>query len=256
MNQKLAFILFAFAFVVVLVVGFGRDEDPKPAPAEFRAKVQETLLKPRRPGDPTKSRPPVERNPSSTRLDPLHQTDPLKREDFLRKYGENLQLTDHEGRVVRVEGAGISKNSGFRPSSAVEVSARAREVFDDVRALLGISDESEFILHPPTTGESSAQVVLQQSEGGVPLSPGGLVTLLFGSDGEILGIDSSIYPKTEVVNQASLGRAESSRAILYVTQSAPTAILRHAYETRERGIQKVVDAETGTVLLERDRRVR
>ena len=111
------------------------------------------------------------------------------------------------------------------------------------------------ILRPPTTGESSAQVVAQQSLDGIPISPGGLVTMLIGSDGEIRAIDSSIYPKTEIANKVSLAQPPQSREILFVTQSAPTAVLRHAYETRDRGIQTVTDAQTGEVLLERNRQI-
>lgn len=271
MNQRLAFALFAFAFVVAIVVGFGAREDLRPAPAEFRAKFNETLLKPRKKTDPSLLNAPSERNPSSERgdrrppgsPDAIESGDPLDRESFAAKYGEKLALTEYEGRVVRVDGSAIlpesydptQKVAGFRPSNPSEVSRRAREVFADARRVLGISDDSEFIARPPTTGESSAQAIFQQSEGGIPISPGGLVTVLLGPDGEVRAVDSSIYPKVEVANSANLAPPESSREILFVTQSIPIAVVRHAYETRDRGIQKVVDAQTGAVLLERNRRI-
>lgn len=270
MNQKLAIVLFAFAFVVAAVVGFGGRADLRPEPAEFRAKFRETLLKPRKKLGPAVLPSPAERNPSS---EPSNRqpsgsnesvSDPLTSEQFARKYGEKLVVTQYESRVIRIDGSGLNGESfestqkvgGFRPSNPSEASARAIEVFENARRLLGIPDEAEFIAHPPTTGESTAQVVIQQSDKGIPITPGGLVTILLGPDGEVRAIDSSIYPKTEVVNTASLVRPETARQILFVTQSSPTAVLHHAYETRERGIQKVIDAQTGVVLLEKDRRIR
>lgn len=269
MNQKLAFVLFAFAFIVVLVVGFGGKEDPRPAPAEFRAKFQDTLLRPRKkPATVAPTAP--ERLPAGRQSDrrPAGEAAPadgeaLARDAFARKYGEKLAFTEFEGRVIRIDGSGLlseafdpsQKVGGFRASDAAAVSARAREVFANVRKMLGVSEDAEFILHPPTTGESSAQVVAQQSEDGVPISPGGLVTMLFGSDGEVRAVDSSIYPKIEIANSARLAPPAQSREILFVTQSAPVAVLRHAYETRDRGIQTVTDAETGEVLLERNRQI-
>ncbi len=274
MNQRLAFVLFAFAFIVAIVVGFGNHAELRPAPEEFRAKFQETLLKPRRivnPGSTTGTAP-GERHPSSSehgnRLpagtsDPVEENSPLTREAFATKYGDAFEFSEYEGRVIRIDGSGISsekfdpgqKIMGYRSLDAVQVSSRAREVFENTRHLLGVPDSSEVIMHPPTVGEFTSQVVFQQSENGVPLSPGGLVTILLGPDGQIITVDSSVYPKTEVANDASLERPATAREILFVTQSAPVAILRHAYETRDRGIQKVIDAQTGAVLLEKDRRI-
>jgi hypothetical protein len=273
MNQRLAFVLFAFAFIVAIVVGFGNHADLRPAPEEFRAKFQETLLKPLRKADPvTPTGAPSERHPSSAehgnRLPagtsaPVDGNDPLTREAFAAKYGDVFEISDYEGRVIRIDGSGIPSEkfdpgqmvAGYRSLDVAQVSSRAREVFEDVRHLLGVPDTSEVIMHSPTIGEFTSQVVFQQSENGIPLSPGGLVTILLGPDGQIVSVDSSAYPKTEVANRASLVRPEAAREILFVTQSAPVAVLRHAYETRDRGIQKVVDAQTGAVLLEKDRRI-
>lgn len=270
MNQKLAFVLFAFSFIVVLVVGVGvgGKEDLRPAPAEFRAKFQDTLLRPREKPAVTPVVP--ERAPAGKQSDrrPAGRAESvegeaLARDAFARKYGERLVFTEFEGRVIRIDGSGLpseafepgQKVDGFRTSDAAAVSARAREIFANARKMLGVPDDAEFILNPPTTGESTAQVVAQQSQNGVPISPGGLVTMLIGPEGGIRALDSSIYPKTEIANVVRLAPPPQSREILFVTQSAPTAVLRHAYETRDRGIQTVTDAETGEVLLERNRRI-
>ena len=60
-----------------------------------------------------------------------------------------------------------------------------------------------------------------------------------------------------IVEQAQAGAMPAGAwEIYYVTQSAPTAVLRRAYETRQAGIQTVIDALTGEELLRRDRRTR
>jgi len=276
MNNKLALVLFGFAFIVAIVVGLGGREDIRPAPAEFRAKFEETLMKPRKKTPPSVT--PVEavRAPASGHGDrrpagssvpvAIEKFDdrPLTREEFAAKFGEKLEFTIHEDRIIRVDGSGIPRDgfakdqtiTGFRPGSDADVIARGREVFAAARKMLGIPETAEYTMAPPNKGESTSQIVLNQTEKGVPISPGGLVTILLGPDGEVRAIDSSIYPKTEIVNTVSLARPDAAREILFVTQSAPVAILRHAYETRAGGIQKVVDAESGEILLERDRRIR
>jgi hypothetical protein len=274
MNHKLALVLFLFAFIVMGVVGFGGKDDLRPAPAEFRAKFNETLLGPRKSSDPAMQRspasapaatPPRDRRPAGAKIVPMKDSDPLDRDAFIRKYGDRLEVTSYEGRVVRIDGSGIPSDAfdpsqkipGFRPSSEGDVAGRGREVFANARQLLGISPAAEFILNAPTTGESSAQIVVQQSENGLPIYPGGLVTILLGSDGEVRAVESSIYSKTEIANAATGAPIpDQSREILYVTQSAPTAVLRHAYETRNRGIQRVIDAQTGAVLLEKNRQIK
>jgi hypothetical protein len=276
MNNKLAFVLFAFAFVVALVVGLGSREDIRPAPAEFRAKFEETLLKPRKIPAPVAVPAEPARTPASGQGDrrpaggfePVavekSEGEPLNREAFSAKYGERLEFTVFEGRVIRIDGSGVpddafasdQKVSGFRPGSDADVIARAREVFANTRRLLGIPERAEYSMSPPNKGETTSQVVMNQTEKGIPISPGGLVTILLGPNGEVRGVDSSIYPKTEIENSVALPRPAAAREILFVTQSAPVALLRHAYETREGGIQRVVDAESGEVLLDRDRRIK
>jgi hypothetical protein len=276
MNEKLAYILFAFAFIVAVVVGFESGEDLKPGAAEFRAKFNETVIQPLNPRNPAQVNPePAPHSSMATKraeraiasagsLSRDEQRPALTREAFEIKYGEKLSLTQYENRVVRIDGSMISaealdssqKVSGFRPGDSSEVSARANEIFEDARALLGISGGQEFVENPPAVGESSAQAIFQQSVNNVPVYPGGLITILLGREGELRGLDSSVYPKTEILNTARLSPPNDARKILFVTQSAPVAQLRYAYETRVRGIQKVVDAETGVILFERDRRVR
>lgn len=258
MNKKLAFVIFAFAFIVAIVAGFySPPGEERPAPAEFRAKLRETILPPKKTPPPAK---PTDtgRNPSSVK-----RVESLNRAAFLEKYGDKIGVSEFGNRVVRFDGistssddlTSVQKVEAFRPSHSGDLIARAREILHDAWSLLGLSGETEFDEGTATPGEFTGQVVFQQTRGGVPIYPGGLVTVLMGPNGELRTLDSSVYPSVEVLNSPSLPPPEASRSVLYVTEAEPKAILRYGYETMAKGIQTVTDAQTGTVLFTRDRRI-
>ncbi len=269
MSRNLAYILFAFAFVVAIVVGLNPKEPERVPAAAVRARVLEKFRKIREAPAPADTLRKPERSPSSeTNRKPATEmpmnADPLPRDAILRKYGDSLRMTEHESRVVRIDGTAIraedlqpnQKEAGFRASSSAALVSRAREILSDTRQALGIPAETQFLEPAVNPGEHSGQVVFQQAIDGVPVSPGGLVTILLGSDGELRTLDSSIHPSIRVLNVRAGAAPAHAREILFVTQSSPSAEARYAYETRDGGIQKVVDVQTQEVLLERDRRIR
>jgi hypothetical protein len=265
MNQKLALIIFAFAFVVAIVAGFFSPRDEKPTPSDFRAKLKENL--PALPGTseskeakPTESPKPV--STSAAHREPA--SSPLREEDLLRKYNEGLKLSfDSAGRLARIEGAhlnsadlqGSNRVPGFRPASESDLRLRAEEVFSDTSQLLGAARNTAFMGPTLQTGDTTGQAFYQQSVDGVPVYPGGNVSMVIGPDGELRAFDSSVFARVQVLNQAILPQPADSRKILYVTESHPTALLRYAYETREKGMQRINDAQTGELLLERDQKI-
>jgi hypothetical protein len=265
MNQKLALLIFAFAFAVAIVAGFFSPRDEKPTPSDFRAKLKENL--PAIPGTseskaekPAESPTPVAT--SAARRDPASSS--LREEEFLRKYNEGLKLAfDPAGRLVRIEGAhlnpadlqGSNRVPGFRPASDSELRARAEEIFADAGGLLGAASSTAFIGPTLQTGDTTGQAFYQQSIDGVPIYPGGNVSMVIGPDGELRAFDSSVFARVQVLNQAILPQPSDSRKVLYVTESQPTALLRYAYETREKGMQRINDAQTGELLLERDQKI-
>ncbi len=272
MNQILTAVLFTFAFVVALIVGLREREVERMGPAAFRAKVQETILRDSKtlplekiaaPQPDAAVRGPASEVSPSSRPESV-RAEPLNREAFKQRFGEHLQWTSYENRVTRIDGTAIGleefdssqRIATFRPSERGELTSRGQEIFQASRRLVGAPADAEFLPPVVNPGESSGQVTFQQSEKGVPIYPGGLVTILVGSEGELRTLDSSVYPVIEVSNTAVIPMQTGARHILYVTQSSPVAVVNHAYESRDRGIQKVVDAQTGAILLERDRRIR
>lgn len=259
MNQKLAIVIFAFAFMVAIVAGFfsPERETPPPAAAVFRERLKDTLKKSKPASPAVKKRPLPARTPSAFVMSGLNL------EAFIHRYGEHLSFSNVGSRVIRISAIGArtdeilseQKVSGFNPSREEVLVLRARQIFQDARALLGVSDSMQFLSPVSAPGESSGQVIFQQSLNGVPVYPGGLVTLLVGSEGELRSLDSSIHADPEVANVVTLPAPAESKLVLYVVQTLPTAILRYAYVTQARGMQSVSDAETGAVLLERSRRI-
>ncbi len=266
MNQKLAYTIFFFAFVVAIVVGFySPSSEEHPRPAEFREKFQETILNPLKPKPPIKkeeTRSPSSENKSTSLIDDFKE-EPLSREAFLRKYGDQLKIDVNQGRVTRMDGVAIRTESlnpeqkvkSFRPSHEGDLVMRAKEILADSRKLIGANDKTQFGDPITTPGVSSGQVVFPQTVSNVPLIPGGTVSLLIGPEGELRALDSSVYPDYTVQNSVTLSQPDSSRVVLYVAEAEPKAILHYGFETIVRGVQTITDAQTGTVLYTRDRKV-
>ncbi|MBC7386703.1 MAG: hypothetical protein H7301_11155 [Cryobacterium sp.] len=279
MNQKLALIIFAFAFMVAIVAGFYSPEREAPAPA---AAMREGLRKTREKNASKEAIPAPSPHSSASARNPASAPDPrtseppltkktysgLNEEAFNRKYGDEISFSRDDTRVVRMNAiAGRSENltanqrvSDFHSANASELIGRAREIFSDSRALLGISNDIQFLAPKSTPGDPSGhgqgQVVFQQAIDGVPIYPGGLVSVLIGPDGELRTLDSSVYPSIQVENVASIAVPLESEPVLFVTQSAPVTLLRRAYVIQNRGVQSVVDATTGAELLKLNRRIR
>lgn len=272
MNHRLAIIIFAFAFIVAIVAGFYSPTDTeKPSPSDFRAKIQEKLpnlpnLK--SPLEKKKGDNGAKREPSSVEPKPAmtsaQSEEGLSEEAFSKKYGDTLKYSRYQGRVTTIDGTNVNPDAleatsrvpGFRPQSEEDLVARAAEILGDLKALLGMDANTS--LNPPTVdpGDTTGRVTYQQAMNGVPVYPGGTVTILLGPRGEIRRMDSSVYPSVRVLNQASLAPPPNSRKVLYVTESEPVALLRYGYDSRAKGFQTITDAQTGDELFHRDRRVK
>jgi hypothetical protein len=272
MNQRLAIVIFAFAFVVAIVAGFFSPKgEEKVAPEVFRAKIRDKLA-PAKPSplvSPSAAAGASARNsekstPSRTLAS---ESEPLTREAFLNKYGEDLSFTEDRHRIIRVDGT-QSKNSdnarkvkGFQSSRSEDLAKRGREVLNDARSLLGISDATEWNDPLTTPGDSTGQVIFQQASGGVPVYPGGTVTILLGPSGEVITLDSSIYSAVQIINARTVLQPGRSRTLLFIDEvlengSKTTAVARYGYETLVKGIQTIIDAQTGGVIYERNKQVR
>ncbi len=149
-------------------------------------------------------------------------------------------------------------------------------MIDSARELLGIREELPLGESVARGDSTSAQVFFQEVHDGIELAPAGGVTVDLGPHGELIELSSNYVPAIHVSNQQrlSLGeaelkaqesagasgrvRVEGGARVLWLTPGRRTGDAqeaRHAYDFMVRGKQIVVDAESGSVLYKRDRRM-
>lgn len=190
---------------------------------------------------------------------------------FKKRFGESLQAEFHpDGRAAFVKGAprtGARGSSSYRSSEADQVKLRAEEVFANARELIGATSKNRFADPLIQPGRVSAQVFFQQIVDGVPLTPVGTVSITLGPEGELIRLDNAAVPNIPVVNERRLTVDQAKTAASDVFSGAaveggaavawsPTGTeARHAYEFYAKGRQIIVDAQTGQVISNRDRRI-
>jgi hypothetical protein len=199
--------------------------------------------------------------------------------DLRALVGEEIELRQlPDGRLVSARGkpgAGRRAGTAFRPEDPRQATARAKEILAAAGPLLGLS--AEHPLEEPTVRgtEVSAQVFFRETAAGVPVAPAGTVSIDLGPQGELLGLHSEYVPEVRVRNEVRLGadearsravgavadqssglRAEGGSRVVWIVGNALAGAAdgRHAYEFTVQGRQVVVDAATGAVLYQRDRR--
>jgi len=198
---------------------------------------------------------------------------------FGARFGEELKFErGASGKVAAIRGApgqGARASADFSPEDSAQSIARAREVIDAARELIGL--EPSLPLGDPTvrTGAVSTQIYFPETLGGVPLEPAGSVIVDLGSQGEILNMTSNYVSGVQVVNHRDLAvdqakaKAEAvvpepgsalstlgGNAIVWVTHTGPgdSPVGYQAYEFNVAGRQVIVDAGSGAVLFKKDRR--
>ncbi len=194
-------------------------------------------------------------------------------QSFQEKFGSGLQgdfMAD--GTLVTVRGmpgkTEFAKNS-FDLRNPQSVIARAKEIVTAASGLLDVRQSSP-LGEPTVQGDQySAHLMFPQTSEGLPLAPKGAISIDLGSKGELLGLYSDYIRDLQVTNQHRIGqdeaaslaqgsaasqtsssRPEGGREILWVSGSAG----KRAYEFFIDGKQIIVDAETGAILAQKDKR--
>ncbi len=105
----------------------------------------------------------------------------------------------------------------------------------------------------------------KQTFEGVPVIPQGSLRIVSDEMGRVIREESNLTEKMRVTNRRALsleearrtiaGRIEGARAIVWTDRTDETGSEgRYAYEFSVDGYRKIVDAETGKLILSRDRR--
>ena len=205
--------------------------------------------------------------------------------EFAARFGESLRAEPGAGGYVAairgLPGRGEMATGGFSSADSAQVAARAREVLEGAREVLGIEAGAAFGEPTVRSGAGSAQVFFAQTADGVPLAPAGSVLVDLGPRGEILNVSSDYVRGLHVEGARNLS-AEQARAhaeaavppppgqtsaapglgtlggrpVVWVTRGGGDgAPVGHpAYDFNVGGHQVIVDAGDGQVLYHRDRR--
>jgi hypothetical protein len=236
-----------------------RRSEPVPAPEARNSPLSTTLS--------TTAAAPMRTHPTASR--------PGKEEwkRFQEKFGAELQSGfSADGRLVSISGrpgAGKRAQPGFTPEDPRQAIARAKEIVEQARALLGINEDWPLGEPLAQTGKISAQVYFQQSRGGVPVAPFGTVSVDLDSQGGLIRLDSSYAPDPQIVNdpvldsseaklralgavgdQSSTLKPQGGNTVLWISAGGSEA--RYAYEYYIQGRRVIVDAGSGAILLKRD----
>jgi hypothetical protein len=186
---------------------------------------------------------------------------------FREKYGQSLEAEFlPDGRLVAIHGSPMASSASgdFNPKNADQTADRAREILDAAADLLGLQKELPLANPRTQTGEVSAQAFFSETLNGAEIAPQGGVSVDLGPHGELLGLDSSYVPGIQTSNSVNLSPedatrsvegAEGSRLVVWVlSPGAKPPEGRYAYDVSAHGMRVVVDAQTGQVIVKRDRR--
>lgn len=199
---------------------------------------------------------------------------------FRERFGTELEgefLPD--GRLVSARqrrgsprGASTSTSSLSDPQRVI---ARAKEILHAAQPLLGVELDSSLGTPVSTINEFSAQVRFPQVHEGIPVFPEGGIRISFARDGALVALESSYVPQVVPKNSIQMGANEARERVLStiadrglnarkVGEGSPLVWIPtagngsgalHAYEFWAEGRQILVDAESGSVITLRDRRV-
>ena len=222
---------------------------------------------------PPQATPPEENAKPSARLS---SSNLLKA--FQDKMGTEFEVESlSDGRVasLRSKGKGKPALTDFDIKDSAKTLLRAREILKDAKALLGLKDSLPLNEGKSITNVDSARVSFHENSGGIPVAPGGGVSVDLGSDGELLSLYSSYEPAATASNPESFSanegrlkataavhdsdatassRIEGGSQVVWVSKSGESPEGRRAYEYTSGGRQVIIDATTGAVLSIRDQR--
>lgn len=217
---------------------------------------------------------------SSTLKEPVQKI-PKQSKKITDLFGSHAKATYNEkGFLIELKSDSESADyiSGFDLADNNSVIDRAKEILGELKTHLGIERLSD--LGEPVIQKSDVSAIIefpQLSDAGFPMRPSGATTVRIGASGQILGLTSTwVSGRIQIQNQWKLNssqaraRAQSTatepsyssnpspaKKILWVASidSQHRAHAFHAYEFSVNGRQVVVDAATGEILFNRDRRI-
>jgi hypothetical protein len=212
---------------------------------------------------------------------PLPVAASVKSEAFAKLAGRWLEnsaelVRGPDGQLVSFRQRGGSRAPGaYDPLDKKQILTRARDFLRDAREALALAPDTELLDESVRADSHQGDVFLRQSYQGIPLGPVGAATLTLGPQGELRSFSGDLLSGAWAVTGAfkltaeaasrmalaSVAGAEShqsrggTRRIWIVAREDGTVEGRPSYEFMVQGRRVVVDAQTGEILLRRDRRI-
>lgn len=205
----------------------------------------------------------------------LDERKDLKLQQFKDKFGKDLVIAfDERGRLASVKGkmgSNMKADEGFTPDDPQKAIKRAKEILEAAGSLIGLN--SSLPLGDPRvkTGNISAQVYFQEFVRDVPVAPVGNITVDLGPEGELIGLYSDYNGDLKVGNSFRIDSSQAKdMAVSAAITNESTGLKteggsrviwtngnegRCAYDFTVGSRQVIVDAETGKVIFQRDRRM-
>jgi hypothetical protein len=284
-NKKLTFLFLTTASFFGALLGFQYVDKP----ASAQSGLSQPVLSPVSPASArtVSNGHSNERDPS---FNPFNQQKaeamqkPLRlQREFAAKYGPALQFEmTADGRLasVREGNARSIPVRNFRAGDHDAVLAAAKQVLEDARNLIKAPPDLEVQSRQVQSDDVSSQVDFVQAKDGVPLAPYGKLTVQFDSSGGLRALYSDYISDIRIVNPRTLsedtarqkmldaissdpareGRpsfTSRGEAIIYIPApqiSAEPVPAHHAYRFWLSGREVILDASTGDILFQRDRR--
>lgn len=202
---------------------------------------------------------------------------------FQAQFGTHLNPTftpDH--RLVRIRSGeeGSTPADHFVTGDQSAALARAQEILRQAGELLGLKSDYPLQARAIRSDDISSQIEWVQTYHGVTIEPFGRITLQLDADGGLHGLYSNYISSPTIVNQPSLddssarslafshlhftpdrpldsGPAPKGELVLFAPgpqDSSQSIELRYAYRYWVSGHEVMVDASSGEILSEKDRR--
>jgi hypothetical protein len=164
-----------------------------------------------------------------------------------------------------------SKTKKFSPNDRFQVMDYARTLIKELGPKFGIYELPKTDEFQIRTGEFSAQVVAKQTFRGVPVFPGGTLTLDLGPSGEVIEFNSSYYQDLEATNSPDKNEKEIQKQVLEFSKATfgPSKLEGGSLLFRVEGDKKgrfvreysyagqkiIVDAQDGSPIRVKDSRI-
>jgi hypothetical protein len=195
-------------------------------------------------------------------------------EKFRDQFGANLEFEFfRSGRLLAIHGGmgqGVFAQSDFRPDDVYQVRSRAKKILEVAETALGVQENWPLREIDFQGSKLTAHMTYHQTYQDLRVAPVGTVKIDLGPKGEVIALYSDYAPNVNVTNESKLTAAQAlekakipkkgeSGGTASATQAEKVVWIegtqgKIAYQFYIEGEEIVIDAQSGEVILRRNRR--